>query len=78
MEEFTKLVELMETLRGERGCPWDKKQTEQSFKTFLLEEVYELIEAIEKGDYEALKEELGDLLVPYRFHIPDMQGKRAV
>ncbi len=65
MEEFTKLVELMESLRGERGCPWDKKQTEKSFTTFLLEEVYEVIEAIEKEDHQGLKEELGDLL----FHI---------
>lgn len=65
MEEFTKLVSLMETLRGEAGCPWDRKQTEMAFRTFLLEEVYELIEAIEKNDYGAVKEELGDLL----FHI---------
>jgi tetrapyrrole methylase family protein / MazG family protein len=65
MEEFTKLVRLMETLRGEKGCPWDKKQTEKSFRTFLLEEVYELIEAIDHEDYKSLKEELGDLL----FHI---------
>jgi tetrapyrrole methylase family protein / MazG family protein len=65
MEEFSKLVQLMETLRGDDGCPWDKKQTEKAFRTFLLEEVYELIEAIEKEDYGALKEELGDLL----FHI---------
>lgn len=65
MEEFTKLVELMSTLRGEHGCPWDKKQTEKGFRTFLLEEVYELIEAIENDDHNALKEELGDLL----FHI---------
>lgn len=65
MEEFSKLVELMATLRGERGCKWDKKQTIHSFKTFLLEEVYELIDAIEKEDYSHIKEELGDLL----FHI---------
>jgi MazG family protein len=65
MEAFDKLVNLMETLRGEEGCPWDRKQTETAFKTFLLEEAYELIEAIEQGDYPALKEELGDLL----FHI---------
>jgi tetrapyrrole methylase family protein / MazG family protein len=65
MEEFAKLVELMESLRAEQGCPWDKKQTEKSFATFLLEEVYEVIEAIEKEDYRGLKEELGDLL----FHI---------
>jgi tetrapyrrole methylase family protein / MazG family protein len=65
MEEFTKLVELMEALRSEQGCAWDKKQTEKSFRTFLLEEVYEVIEAIDKDDYHGLKEELGDLL----FHI---------
>ncbi len=65
MEEFSKLVKLMELLRGENGCPWDKKQTEKAFRTFLLEEVYELIEAIESDDVDALKEELGDVL----FHI---------
>ncbi len=65
MEGFSKLVQLMETLRGEKGCPWDKKQTAKAFKTFLLEEVYEIIDAIEKDDPPALKEELGDLL----FHI---------
>ncbi len=55
----------METLRSNEGCLWDKKQTLDSFKTFLLEEVYELIEAIEKKNSEMLEEELGDLL----FHI---------
>jgi tetrapyrrole methylase family protein/MazG family protein len=65
MEEFSKLINLMETLRGDKGCPWDKKQTVKEFKTYLLEEVYELIDAIEKDDGRALKEELGDLL----FHI---------
>jgi tetrapyrrole methylase family protein/MazG family protein len=55
----------METLRSDEGCLWDKKQTLDSFKTFLLEEVYELIEAIEKKNSEMLEEELGDLL----FHI---------
>jgi tetrapyrrole methylase family protein / MazG family protein len=65
MDEFNRLAELMASLRGEQGCPWDKKQTEKAFRTFLLEEVYEAIEAIEKDDYEALKEELGDVL----FHI---------
>ena len=65
MEEFTKLVGLLESLRGDKGCPWDKKQTIKEFKTYLLEEVYELIDAIEKDDYKAMQEELGDLL----FHI---------
>jgi len=65
VEEFTRLINLMETLRGDEGCPWDKKQTTDSFKTFLLEEVYEVIDAIEKKDAQMLQEELGDLL----FHI---------
>ena len=65
MEGFTKLVQLMATLRSEKGCPWDRKQTTKAFKTFLLEEVYELIDAIETDDSKALNEELGDLL----FHI---------
>ena len=55
----------METLRSDEGCPWDRKQKVSAFKTFMLEEVYEIIEAIEKEDMKDLKEELGDLL----FHI---------
>jgi len=65
VKEFSKLVELVATLRGEEGCPWDKKQTLPAFKTFLLEEAYELIDAIEKDNTQSLREELGDLL----FHI---------
>jgi tetrapyrrole methylase family protein / MazG family protein len=65
MEAFDRLVTLMETLRGDEGCPWDRKQNIQAFKTFMLEEVYEIIEAIEKEDVSELKEELGDLM----FHI---------
>jgi len=65
MREFDQLVELMATLRGDKGCAWDRRQTTKNFKTFLLEEVYEIIDAIEKDDYGALKEELGDVL----FHI---------
>jgi len=52
----------MEKLRGDGGCPWDKEQTRESLKPFILEEAYELIEAIESGDPEKMKEELGDLL----------------
>ena len=65
MEAFSKLVNLMEVLRGEKGCPWDRKQTVKEFKTYLLEEVYELIDAIDRDDSEAIEEELGDVL----FHI---------
>ncbi|MDD3845826.1 MAG: nucleoside triphosphate pyrophosphohydrolase [Syntrophorhabdaceae bacterium] len=65
MEPFDRLVWLMERLRSDEGCPWDRKQKVSAFKTFMLEEVYEIIEAIEKEDMQELKEELGDLL----FHI---------
>jgi tetrapyrrole methylase family protein/MazG family protein len=62
---FQLLVELMNTLRGEKGCPWDKRQTLGSLRPFLIEEAYEVIEAMEQDDTDKLKEELGDLL----FHI---------
>ena len=61
--EFQALAEVMDRLRGEDGCPWDKKQTFESLKTFLIEEVYEILEAIDTGSPEGLKEELGDLLM---------------
>ncbi len=57
----------MEKLRAPDGCPWDKKQTEKSLIRYLLEETYEVIEAIEEGNYEKLKEELGDLLLQVIF-----------
>ncbi len=52
----------MKKLRGEKGCPWDKEQTKESLKPFIIEEAYELIDAIDEGDSEKIKEELGDLL----------------
>jgi tetrapyrrole methylase family protein/MazG family protein len=61
------LLEIMAKLRGARGCPWDREQTEQSLKKFLIEEAYETLEAIEAGTAEALKEELGDLLLQIVF-----------
>ena len=60
--EFQKLIELMATLRGENGCPWDKKQTLETLKPYLIEETYELIDAIESKEAGRVKEELGDLL----------------
>ena len=56
------LVKIMEALRGNRGCPWDKQQTRESLTPYIIEEAYELIEAIEENDAEKIKEELGDLL----------------
>ena len=49
---FQQLLNIMEKLRGDGGCPWDKEQTRESLKPFILEEAYELIEAIESGDPE--------------------------
>lgn len=58
----------MARLRGPGGCPWDRAQTHQSLKGMLIEEAYETIAAIEEGDPEALKDELGDLLLHVVFH----------
>ena len=66
--EFEKLVDIMAALRGEKGCPWDKEQTRESLKPFLVEETYEVLEAIDEGNPEKIKEELGDLLFQIIFH----------
>lgn len=62
MHDFNKLLEIMSALRGEKGCPWDKEQTRKSLKPFIVEEAYEVLEAIDEKDPDAIKEELGDLL----------------
>ena len=56
-----KLIEIVKKLRSPDGCDWDKEQTHQSLVPYLLEETYEVIESIEQKNFEALKEELGDL-----------------
>ncbi|HDP70210.1 MAG TPA: nucleoside triphosphate pyrophosphohydrolase [Actinobacteria bacterium] len=65
---FEKLVETISTLRGPNGCPWDKEQTHKSIMSHLIEEAYEVLDAIECGDFNHLKEELGDLLLQIVFH----------
>ena len=67
-EQFDKLVEIMATLRGPNGCPWDKQQDFNSLKPMLVEEVYEVLEAIDNSDFDGLSEELGDLLLHVVFH----------
>ncbi|MCX7724528.1 MAG: nucleoside triphosphate pyrophosphohydrolase [Thermodesulfovibrio sp.] len=67
-EKFDRLVEIMEILRSEKGCPWDKIQTHDTLKKYLIEETYELIEAIENKDPNSIKEELGDLILQIVFH----------
>ena len=62
------VVDIMATLRGPDGCPWDREQTPESLKPYLLEEVYEVLEAIDANDPVHLKEELGDLLLQILFH----------
>lgn len=62
------LIETMATLRGEGGCPWDAEQSHESLVPYLLEEVFELVEAIETGSRADLKEELGDVLYQLLFH----------
>ncbi len=66
-ERLDALVRLIEVLRGESGCPWDRVQTKESLKSFLIEEAYEVIEAISQGSAERLKEEVGDLLFQLLF-----------
>ena len=63
-----RLIKIMETLRGPQGCPWDKGQTRDSLKPFLIEELYELLEALDGDDPDKIKEELGDLLFQIVFH----------
>jgi tetrapyrrole methylase family protein / MazG family protein len=61
-ESFIKLLQIAATLRGDKGCVWDKEQTYASIKPFLLEESYEVMAAIDEDDSDHVKEELGDLL----------------
>ncbi|MFY9607095.1 MAG: nucleoside triphosphate pyrophosphohydrolase [Blastocatellia bacterium] len=67
-EKFRELVELIARLRAPGGCPWDREQTHESLKPMLLEEAYEVVEAIDEGDDEEFLGELGDLLLQVIFH----------
>src|SRR6059058_4169080 len=62
MEEFARLIDIMAMLRSASGCPWDREQTIDSLKPFVLEETYEVLEAIDRNDHDALCEELGDFV----------------
>jgi MazG family protein len=81
MKEFSKLVSIMKKLRHpRRGCPWDLKQTPASLKEYILEEAHELIEAIDSGDTEAVRDELGDLLLQIVFlaRLAEEDGKFSI
>jgi len=77
---FRQLVELMAALRGPEGCPWDRKQTPESLKPFLVEECYEVVDALDEGRPDKIKEELGDLLFQILFHarIAEEQGHFSI
>lgn len=79
-KKFEKLVNLMKTLRSKKGCPWDRKQNHTSIKHCLVDEVCEVIEAIDHKNPEKLKEELGDLLYQIIFHarIAEERGRFSI
>jgi len=79
-EQWQKLLEIMSKLRGEEGCPWDKEQNHQSLKRYLLEESYEVIEAIDNNSDIQLCDELGDLLLQVVFHaqIASEEGRFSI
>src|SRR3989442_883703 len=74
---FQRLLDVMKRLRAPDGCPWDREQTRTSLKPYLIEEAYEVLEAIESGRIEPLQEELGDLLFQVVFHarLAEEQGE---
>ncbi|WP_059105299.1 nucleoside triphosphate pyrophosphohydrolase [Shouchella shacheensis] len=78
--EFSTLRSVIATLRGPGGCPWDQKQTHESLKKYLLEEAYEMLEAIDEQDDDHLAEELGDVLLQVMLHaqIGEDEGMFAI
>jgi len=66
-ESLAQLVELMQTLLGPSGCPWDREQTLESLRQYVIEEAHEVVDAIDRGEPEMLREELGDLLLQVVF-----------
>ena len=68
MSAFDELVQVMEKLRSKDGCPWDREQSHESLKPYIIEETYEVLDAIDRKDDRELQEELGDLLLQIVFH----------
>jgi tetrapyrrole methylase family protein/MazG family protein len=78
--DLEELIKIMAALRGEKGCPWDREQTRESLKPFIVEEAYEVLEAIDERKPEAIKEELGDLLfqIVFQSRIAEEQGEFGI
>lgn len=66
--KFEDLLEIMKKLRGEGGCPWDREQTHESIRACFIEETYEALEAMDKGEMDKFADELGDVLLQIVFH----------
>lgn len=77
MNQFQRLVHIMAHLRGPKGCPWDRAQDHRSLRPYLIEEAYEVLEAIDQNNPDMLADELGDLLLQVVFHaqIADEKGE---
>src|ERR1700716_3693711 len=69
------IFEIARRLRARDGCPWDREQTHESLRPYLLEETYEVLEAIDSGDDQKLREELGDLLLQVAMHAEIARGE---
>ena len=78
--DLSELVKIMVALRAEHGCPWDRQQTQDSLKPFIIEEAYEVLEAIDQKDPGAIKEELGDLLfqIVFQSRIAEENGEFGI
>ena len=76
-KELMNLIRTTKALRAENGCPWDKKQTFETLRTYVIEEAYEVVEAIDSEDILNLKEEVGDLLLQVLF-LSKMRLKQKV
>lgn len=78
--DLYRLVEVMRVLRGKNGCPWDREQNHESLKPYMVEETYEVIDAIDNGNDSELREELGDLLLQIVFHaqIANEEGRFTI
>jgi len=77
---FQELVEIMRTLRSEHGCAWDRQQTLKTLRPFVLQETYELLDALDQGDHDAIKNELGDFLFEAVFlaQIEEEEGRFSI
>ncbi len=76
MKEIDQLKQVVDRLRGKKGCPWDKKQTHKTLKPYMIEEAYEALDAIDSKDPDKLRDELGDLLLQIMLHSAIAEEKR--